>query len=208
VDPLWEMGKNVTPYQYGHLSLLTRIDNDGFWDVEVHFCKDRSQNPYGVLNVKNNKGEVVYSMLVKGTGIGGHDRLKTNNDTPTGVYEITGWLYSTETNRKSYGPNPRLALNGKSGEITKSRRTDIRVHGGRQEVKDKNGNWVPLEGSTLMDTHGCMRVNDSDMKSLKSVTDQLEKNNSNESPGTLTVTNDCEEPNTPKLIQQYTNECE
>ena len=187
---MWELGRDVHPFQYGHNNPLRRIDRDGNWDVDVHFYHDRQQVPHGVMNVRNRHGEIVFTMTIRGTGVGGHDRMETNNDTPTGEYDIKGWKTPTDKERMSYGPNPRLVLDGLSGEIIESGRTDIRVHGGRQEKKDANGNWVPIKDAELKSTHGCMRSKDDDIKKMKEITDGLQNSDPKEKPGILTVKND------------------
>ena len=72
-------------------------------------------------------------------------------DTPLGVYKIwtNPWIPSSESNRASYGPNPRLGLEPVSGEIVESGRSLIRMHGGRQEIKTENGEWIPIEEAVL-----------------------------------------------------------
>ena len=195
-DIQWERGRDISPYTYSHNNPLTRVDNDGKWDVDVHFYHDRSQTPYGVLNVRNNKGEVVYSMVVRGKGsTNALDRTKDNADTPTGTYDIDDkdpWI--SGGNRKSYGPNHRLSLMGISGEIIATGRTLIRVHGGQQET-EVNGEWVAVKNPKLKNTNGCMRAYEKDIIKLKKITDELQKNNPDEKPGKLTVEDDVKDPN-------------
>ena len=89
------------------------------------------------------------------------------------------------------GPNPRLILNPESGEIEESGRDLIRIHGGRQEIYNKqSGLWEPVKNADLRMTHGNMRCSDMDVKTLKEVTDGLTKNDSKEVGGKLTVVDD------------------
>jgi hypothetical protein len=63
----------------------------------------------------------------------------------------------------------------------------MHVHGGRREGKYKGR-------KDLASTHGCMRINDDDIKEMKSITEQLEKNDPTERPGMLSLKDDLTEP--------------
>jgi hypothetical protein len=149
----------------------------------------RETAPFGVAKVTDANGKEVMSFVVRGEGVGGRDRMKSNSDTPQGEYSIDGWITPTADERVAYGPNPRLALSGVSGEIKESGRSLIRVHGGRQEEQAADGSWKPIPGAELKPTHGCLRASDADMKELKTVTDALSKVNPNDKAGKLTVDN-------------------
>jgi len=178
---------------------LNRIDPDGGWDVSVHLAKDRSQNGYGIAIVTDRNGNEVYRFQVRAEGVGGRNRMKDYADTPLGIYDIPDknpWI--TGGNRKSYGPNARLNMTPESGEIEESGRGDIRIHGGRQEVYDaKSGKWIPVENPELIKTKGCLRAFDSDMAAFKNTTDNLQKNDSQEMPGKVTITDDLGKDETP-----------
>ncbi|WP_312902096.1 L,D-transpeptidase [Chryseobacterium taichungense] len=94
-------------------------------------------------------------------GIKGENRSKTGADVPYGTYNInidTPFYSSTPSNNLSYGPNPRLVfepIKGNNDEASKSGRSAIRIHGGRQE-----GYTV----KTLKRTEGCIRIWDADAK--------------------------------------------
>jgi RHS repeat-associated protein len=192
IDPRWESFRGLSPYQYAQASPLDRVDPDGQWDIVVHVAKDRAQCGYGIAVVTNRKGEEVFRFSVRVTGQG-RDRMKRNGDTPLGVYDIPsgGDKWITGKSRDAYGPNPRLKLDGMSGEIVGSGRSEIRIHGGRQE-SNVGGEYVPKENPTLEPTHGCIRSYDNSMKSLKEVTDTLEESDSKEEGGTVTVIEDLE----------------
>ena len=115
--------------------------------------------------------------------------MKENSDTPEGEYKIDGWITPTESERMAYGKNPRLSLSGSSGEIAESGRSLIRIHGGRQEHKDSDGNWIADESPQLKPTHGCVRAFDHDILKLKQITDKLTELNPLDKPGKATVTN-------------------
>ncbi|HVK39828.1 MAG TPA: RHS repeat-associated core domain-containing protein [Candidatus Kapabacteria bacterium] len=195
VDPRWESFRNVSPYQYAHSNPVNRVDANGQWDIVVHVAKDRSQNGYGIAVVTNRKGEEVFRFAVRVEGQGA-DRMKKNGDTPLGVYDIPAgsakWI--SGKSRAAYGPNPRLRIDGLGGEIVASGRSEIRIHGGRQE-KVVDGKYVPSESPTLEPTHGCLRAYDNTVKALKEVTDQLEASDELEEGGQLYVVDDLVEHN-------------
>ena len=80
-----------------------------------------------------------------------------------------------------------------SGEIIKSKRDNIRIHGGRQEDRNNDGNWVKKAKPELKKTEGCLRAYDDDMKTFKTKTDDLQKNNRQEKPGKVYVIDDLDE---------------
>src|SRR5690606_4112663 len=86
--------------------------------------------------------------------------------------------------REAYGPNYRLVLNALAGEIVETGRSDIRMHGGRQE--DKKNGWEPngKHLDELKPTQGCIRAYEDDMIKIKQITDQLEDDDPEEIPGT------------------------
>ena len=63
----------------------------------------------------------------------------------------------------------------------------MHVHGGRQEGKYKGR-------QDLASTHGCMRINDTDIKAIKSITTNLEKADPTEKAGNLTLSDDLRSP--------------
>src|SRR5690606_25559985 len=70
-------------------------------------------------------------------------------------------------------------------------RDQIRIHGGRQEAYDpETGTWRAIENSQLKKTHGCLRAFDTDMVTLKQITDDLEANDEQESAGKVTIVDD------------------
>ena len=192
VDPRWEQFRGVSPYVYAQANPLHRVDANGQWDIVVHVSKDRSQNGYGVAVVTNRKGEEIFRFTVRAEGVGNRarygsttnprDRTQQYADTPLGVYDIPDGAGKWRSDQPgTYGPNPRLVLNGQAGEIIASSRTAIRVHGGRQESGT---------ASQLEKTHGCLRAYDNTMKTLKEAVDQLEAEDPEEKGGTLTVVDD------------------
>ncbi|MBZ0202803.1 MAG: RHS repeat-associated core domain-containing protein [Ignavibacteria bacterium] len=192
VDPSAKYKPYLSPFAYSSDNPISRIDPDGRWDIDVHVFKDRSQYGYGVAIVKDRKGNEVYRFTVRVEGVGGRNRMVKNSDTPLGKYDIPDknmWL--TGSSREAYGPNARLVLTGVSGEIKESDRDLIRIHGGRQEVYDKKtGNWKPVENPVLEKTHGCIRTYDEEVKTLKTVTDDLMQNDAEEYGGELNVIDD------------------
>jgi RHS repeat-associated protein len=197
VDPLARNFPDASNYCYSANSPIFKVDVDGGWDITVHAYADRKKYGYGIAIVTDRNGKEVFRFKVRLEGVGGRNRLIKDSDTPLGVYDIpTGkdtWIRGKS--RLSNGPNARLALNGLSGEIKESKRSDIRIHGGRQEkeIKNENGEtigWEPISNAQLKKTHGCLRSYDEDIKKLKEVTDGLESSDKLENGGTLSIVAD------------------
>lgn len=94
---------------------------------------------------------------------------------------------SSGKKRTSYGPNPRLSfepIKGKGDEADKSGRSLIRIHGGRQETKT----FEPRTNPTLLRTHGCIIIYDSDAKRFYDWWMEFNKQNPNIKPGKLIIT--------------------
>lgn len=190
VDPLAHIYPSNTTYGYVRNNPILRVDVDGRWDIEVHVYKKREKYGYGIAIVKNRSGKEVYRFKVRVEGTGGTNRLVTNSNTPNGVYAIPDEnMWMSGGSRKSYGPNHRLILDGKSGEIVTSGRSNIRIHGGRQETYS-NGEWSEIENPELKKTHGCLRCYDEDISEVKKITDLLEANDPLEKGGDLTMIED------------------
>ena len=191
MDPLAEKYYDISPYAYCHDNPINRIDIDGNWDLTVHLAQDREKNGYGIAVVSDRNGKEVYRFQVRAEGVNGHDRMVKGSDTPLGEYDIPDdnpWIKGGS--RKSYGPNHRLVMNPESGEIKKSGRDGIRIHGGRQENQSKDGKWEKRDNPKLNKTEGCLRAYDDDMKEFKEITDGLQSSDKFEKPGKVHVKDD------------------
>jgi RHS repeat-associated protein len=197
VDPLTKNYPSTSGYSYAQNSPIYKMDIDGEWDITVHAYSDRKKYGYGIAIVSDKNGIEVFRFKVRLEGVGGRDRMVGNSDTPLGVYDIPNKnMWISGKSRTSYGPNARLALDGESGEIKKSGRSEIRIHGGRQETpiykKGKIVGWEPISDAELKKTHGCLRAADADVKELKTKTDELSANDKTEFGGKLTIVADLE----------------
>ena len=195
LDGLASEYPHQSDYVYVSNSPIGKIDIDGDWDIEVHAYKNRKKYGYAILIVKDRMGNEVYRTTVRVQGnkskIGKSRALKMG-DTPTGTYNLVEWR-ATGNDRYSravYGPNDLLATDYKSGEGKAAGRNGMHIHGGRQEGDD-----YMKYGKLLWNTSGCMRIKDSELKEIQNITQRLEENDSEESPGILTVTNDLVDEN-------------
>ena len=195
VDALTEKSPNIGSYLFCHANPLMRIDIDGNWDVKVHLYKDRSKYGYGIAVVTDNHGNEIFRFKVRAEGARGHNRMKSGADTPLGTYDIPDNPWMSGGDRAAYGPNVRLSMVGVSGEIIDSKRTNIRIHGGRQEYQDENGDWKPVADPKLKKTYGCLRAYDTDIFEFKQVIDNLEDS---DMPGVVVIVDDLEENVYPK----------
>ncbi len=191
-DPMAYVNISYSTYLFCSDNPICRVDENGQWDVSVHVYKSRNEYGYGIAIVSDRHGNEVYRFRVRAEGVNGRDRYKTGADTPLGKYTIpktVPWIVGGS--RISYGPNPRLAMEGTEGEIVSSGRNSIRIHGGRQEYFSRtSGKWIKVTTPELRKTYGCLRALDSDMLTFKQVTDNLEKNDDDEFPGSVTITDD------------------
>lgn len=207
-DPLAENYYSSSPYAYVRNNPLLRIDPTGKWDVTVHVYNNRAVYGLGYLNVTNKTGEIVFSTIVRVEGSNStennynkRDRKRTYADTPTGTYKIKGWSKRLPmANRAAYGPNDVLELDYQEGEAA-GKRNGIHLHGGRQEGKGgKHMRYL------LSVTQGCIRIYDEDIAKMKTITDALEMNDSEEEEeGNLfKVISDLEKNKTELYPQLYT----
>jgi len=82
-------------------------------------------------------------------------------------------------------------MDGESGDIITSGRSEIRIHGGRQEVyNETTGKWEPVDNPKLSKTRGCLRAYDTDMAEFKNAIDNLMGNDPEEFGGKVTIKND------------------
>ena len=188
VDPMSGKYPSTSPYAYCRNNPIILYDPNGMWDVRVSASTNRGKHPYATFRLFDRNGNEVFKTIVMVKGM--HRRRdKTNGDTPTGVYKILGWRATGgRYNKESYGENDLLALEYSSGSgegnryDSEDKRGGMHVHGGRKR-----------EGR-LVNTQGCIRIADDDIKELRSITDRLEKTDYRESPGILTVSDDLETP--------------
>ncbi len=172
--------QELNPYVYCLNAPLTRVDPNGLWSIDVAFSDDRSTT--GRLYLRNRQGIVVKSWDALGRG-NHRDRMAENGDTPYGTYDITGRQSTSKLTGKklsSFGPNGKILLDPKSGEAKKSNRDLFRIHGGKLSEATEE----------LRATNGCIRLSNDDMKDLTGQIDELEKNDSEETPEDCEVMKD------------------
>ena len=171
----------ASSYTYSHNAPTGRVDFDGKWDIKVSASSDRANHPYAIYAVYDRNGNLIYKTVVKVLG-SYRKRNSSNADTPQGRYKILGWRKTGTKHYPtiSFGPNDLLALEYQGGEG--GTRQGMHTHGGRRQ---KPG---------LMGTQGCMRMADADIKELKEMVTQLEKNDPNEKKGFLTLKDDLQVP--------------
>jgi hypothetical protein len=203
MDAVTESYFSYSPYNFVRNNPILRVDPNGKWDVTVHLYNNREQYGYGVAIVTNKGGDEIYRFRVRGQGVKGSNRTKTGADTPTGTYNIPNYAWinganATTKKRESYGKNYRLVMIPESGEIIDTGRDLIRIHGGRQEIYDKeNDVWLEVPTDELAKTEGCLRASDADMIGFKNAIDDLRKKDKSDTPGKVFVFDDLEEKITP-----------
>ena len=112
-DKMWEKYRGIQSYHYASLSPVTRLDDNGLWDINVAFVQTdptKDEPRLGVATVVDNDGNEVFSFPVRGDGKAGDNRMVENSDTPTGEYSINGWINPTSYERQNFGKNARLSL--------------------------------------------------------------------------------------------------
>ena len=135
----------------------------GQWSIIVNLPINR--NYKGTLALYHANGAL--QMSCKCLGLAEYNKAMTleNGNTPTGTY--SGEICGASSNTYSYGPYRRISMVGKSGLAKTTGRTGIMIHGG-DPAKDTS-----LPGYPLRCTHGCIRVTNSDQKSLIDLVDTL-----------------------------------
>ncbi len=185
VDAEQQKQPDLAPYHLASNSPLWRVDPDGNWDIEIHAHRNRGKYGYATMIVRNRSGDIIYQTIVRVNGAH-RKRGGTNGDTPTGKYKILEWRTTGNAryNKISFGPNQLLALDydntGEGGA-----REGMHIHGGRGYYK---------KGKELMNTHGCIRINDDDIKELQKITKTLEALDKFEKKGAVSVTDDLISP--------------
>ena len=197
VDPMSDKYPSTSPYAYCRNNPIILVDPNGMWDVKVSASADRGKNPYATFTVYDRNGNEVFKTIVMVKGLH-RKRDKENGDTPTGVYKILEWRKTGgRYNKESYGENDLLALEYKEGAgegnrfDSEDKRAGMHVHGGRKRA------------NRLVNTHGCIRMADDDIKELKSITDELEQNDPMEKRGILVVSDDLDSPVNYSNKQQF-----
>ena len=200
-DPMGAAMYHLSPFIMCSNNTINRLDFSGEWDITVHVYDNRAEYGYGIAVVTNRFGEEVFRFRVRAQGTKGRDRMIEGADTPLGIYAIPRqhpWI--SGKSRVSYGPYPRLNMRGVSGEIIESGRDEIRIHGGRQEFFI-NGKWKQKKHPQLRETQGCLRCYDSDIHSLKKLTDMITAQDSQDLPGNVIVVDDLVKELVPKSDQ-------
>ncbi|MDF2547728.1 MAG: hypothetical protein K0R93_2626 [Anaerosolibacter sp.] len=129
------------------------------WSIEINLPENRDYK--GTLKMYAN-GSVVHTCDCLGRGSECPDHTQwwaTNGDTPTGSYD--GSLVGAGSPTSSYGPYRRISLDpigGHALQAEQAGRSGIMIHGGDPAT---SGTWAPLRP-----THGCIRVSNSDQKTL------------------------------------------
>ena len=161
----------------------------GTWNIRVTAPDNRDNAATARLYDENNNIVYEFQVLLKGSSRNRSNRLTRAADTPLGEYSIPNrdkWLSGR---RAEFGQNPRLIVNPISGEAYQSRRTLIRIHGGRQEnwvsarrVRNNDGteriipaHWEAHSTPRLRATEGCLRTFDNNMIELKRHIDRIER---------------------------------
>lgn len=195
-DPLYSDYPGNSPWSHCGGDPINYTDKTGLWYVKVHLKNDRSVDGSGIAITYDKNGNELFRFTVRAEGVNGRNRMKENSDTPLGIYTIDSpKTWEKKCNRLSYGPNEVLRMSPKSGEIVKSNRSGILIHGGRQETQSNDGQWHPHKSPVLKKTKGCLRAYDDDMKTLKTVTDELTKADPTDTPQTVEVLDDLDQFN-------------
>jgi RHS repeat-associated protein len=191
IDPAYAKFPYHSVYIVSDNSPIQKIDYNGLWGIEVHLPNNRSND--GILILKNDQGVIQGIWRAAGRGVAqgtwAERRMAHNGDTPLGTWDISHWQqYRSSSEKKSYGIY-RLWLTNFSGESVNSDKdvNTIRVHAALRDGRTgKNGERTD---GKLWNTHGCIRLSLREVTQLYFMSKELELG-SNESPTTLTVSND------------------
>ena len=182
-DPKSEDYYGISPYVYCGGNPMARVDTNGMWDISVQAYGDRSKSSYALLSVYTRDHALIFKTVVRVQGKT-RDRTKKNADTPTGKYKIVGWRTTGNGSNypvDKYGKYDLLALEYFEGEAAGAR-DGMHLHGGRNQ---ENG---------LQPTHGCIRINDEDLRDLKLLVSSLEERDPREGKGIVIVDNSLDFP--------------
>jgi hypothetical protein len=140
------------------------------------FPRDRDRT--GALRVEQDGLLLAeFPALGRGSRGGGDTTLLENGNTPAGEYDATDLEGTTYRNLNSYGPWGAVRLSPVGGRALLAERIGHRsgllIHGGSLGAA---GYW--RDAGALRATHGCIRLSNEDMKSLKEILENasLEEN--------------------------------
>ena len=191
-DPKSADYPSFSPYTHCAANPLRFTDPTGMWTVKVSASPDRGTHPYALYMVYDKNGNKLFQTVVRVKGQG-RNRTVENSDTPQGDYKILEWRKTgpgTNYPTLSFGKNPLLALEYKSGEGY-PKRVGMHTHGGRDQQPD------------LWSTNGCIRMADADIAKLKEITDALTLVDPTDKPETLTVKDDLGTPVSYKDVDEH-----
>ncbi|MEM8523918.1 MAG: L,D-transpeptidase [Bacteroidota bacterium] len=143
--------------------------------IQLDVKLDGNRNKTGTLILKIN-GKIVkrYKVLGRGSRGKGDTSMLKNGNTPTGEYSGNYIVDTTSWNQNSYGPNGAIRLNPTGGRALLAKqkgRSGLLIHGG------KLGGQKYWRGKgQLRATHGCLRLQNEDIKNLINQINQIRYN--------------------------------
>gem|GEM_PF-6187716 len=177
----------LNPYIYCRNNPVTRIDENGKWDIKVTLPRDRTQT--GTLSLIGNNGlkYADFETLGRGSPCKANNNNSSNTflrnaNTPEGLYSLSKVMSTENQNQRSFGPNGKIMLTPLLGDASLSYRTELRIHGG-----DLNSS------GELRPTNGCLRLSNENMAKLAEMINMLENSFEDEGPGTAQIIEEGEE---------------
>ena len=135
-------------------------------DLHLKVQLPTNRNGSGIVTIWGADGiKGRFEILGRGSRGAGDTQMQVRGNTPTGTYRVSEMVNTSQWNQNSYGPNGALRLDPQSGNAQAAEalvgRSGLLIHGGSE-----GGASYWRGAGELRATHGCLRLSNTNMKTL------------------------------------------